>query len=175
VKEWPAVRGPGPGGLAATGRRWLLRVCVVVAVGVTLFSCDWRKRTPIRYLIPEGYIGWIEIDYDPAKGVPPEREDKYMVFRIPANGRLITSARYEAGWASDEHFYYDAKGERKRLTETLSGRGGMVWGGHDGWSGGPKYEREFIGTEKQYWATANDPMFWPPKIRRPSPPASGGR
>jgi hypothetical protein len=106
--------------------------------------------------------------------VAPEREGKYLVYRIPADGHLITSAHYEGGWASDEYYYFNAREDRRRLPETISGRGGMVWGGHEAWPGGPPYEREFIGTEKQYWATADDPLFWPPKIRirQPSSPPS---
>jgi hypothetical protein len=175
VARWSSVQGASACCLVATGR--LIRYAfAVVAVGVTLLSCEEPKRTPIRYMIPEGYVGWFEIDYNVPTGAAPEREGKYVVYRIPANGHLITSAHYEVGWATDEHYYYNVRGDRRRLPETISGRGGMVWGEHEGRSGdGPQYEREFIGTEKQYWATANDPLFWPPKIRRPSPPASGGR
>jgi Family of unknown function (DUF6843) len=162
IGNWLSVRGSALGSLVGDWRQ-LLRVGILVSVVLSICTCEGPKRTPIRYLIPEGYVGWIEIDYEVATGVPPGREGKFEVFRIPANGHLDTSARYEEGWASDEHYYYSARGERRRLPQTISGRGGMVWGGHNGQSGGgPEYMREFIGTEAQCWSTASDPRFWPP-------------
>jgi hypothetical protein len=151
------------------GSQRLLRIRVLIALGVALCACREQQRTPVLYLIPEGFVGWLEIDYDQAGGVPPEREGRYEVMRLPAAGLLATTARQESGWASDEYDYVDAGGNRRKLPVTAGGRGGMVWAEHSGEAnGGPNFERIFIGTEAQYWASADDPRFWPPKSTWPN-------
>jgi len=139
------------------------------AAGLALCGCGGPRRTPTRYLIPGGYAGWIQVDYDSTGGVAPEHDGKYLVLRVPASGHLVSSAHYEEGWAGDDYFYYDSKGARTRLRWTMPGRGGMVWGLHSGSHGGPQYDRMFIGTESQYRATANDPLFWPQPLPTVSP------
>lgn len=149
-----------------------LRVCAVVSIGFTLCACEGLTRTPLRYLIPAGYVGWIQIDYDVATGAAVEREGKYIVLRIPANGHLVTATHFEAGAAADEYYYYDARGERRRFLANFVRADRLVWGEHVGQSGGgPQFEREFIGAEKQYLLTTGDPLFWPPKVKGlPWPP-----
>jgi hypothetical protein len=175
--SWKREKAPGSRGvsLRVLGRsgaigRQVLYTCMVGAIGVALCRCEGPKRTPTRYLIPNGYVGWVQIDYEVDRGLAPEREGKYLVLRVPANGHLITSAHYEEGWASDDYFYYDSKGVRTRLPWTIPGRGGMVWGQYSGRSNGdPQYGRMFIGTEEQYRATSNDPLFGPPPLPSASP------
>ena len=154
---------------AGAARRHVLQLWVLVALGATFCACHEVKRTPVLYLIPDGFVGWIEIDYDTAGGVAPQHEGRYEVLSIPAGGLLASTAHQASGWASDEYDYVDAGGNRRKLPVTAGGRGGMAWADHSGEeNGGPNYERIFIGTEAQYWASADDPRFWPPKSTWPN-------
>jgi hypothetical protein len=136
-----------------------------------LVSGCMQKRQPDRYLIPQGYTGWVLIEYE-VKGAPPAgSENGFNLFRIPRNGRLQTSSpRMQTGWAKDEYYYVDTKGQRQRLNFTGWGGGGMIWGGatSDGviTVGDSKGSRQiqtpptqtfFVGTEKQFGKAGPEP------------------
>ena len=119
-------------------------------------ACQEREqRRPSRYLIPEGYVGWIRIDFKVKDAPPLPVEDERYLFKIPHSGHLKTSSDIEYGWASGDDFYYSGK-TRRKLVETMWGKGGMIWGQSNGSaedSAGNKtaiYEHVFIGTEEQF-------------------------
>ena len=115
----------------------------------SLVVCQ-KARRPSRYLIPEGYVGWINIYFEVKDAPAVTMEEKRNLFKIPSSGELKTSSSMEAGTASDDYYYYDESGHRRRLQSTDWGAGGMVWAesyGND--TEGRKYERFFVGTEAQ--------------------------
>ena len=104
-----------------------------------------------RFLIPNGYVGWIKIDYD-VEGAPAlPIEDGFYLLKFPPSGHLQTSSPNEFALLQDEHFYYSGS-DRAPLKQTGWGGGGMVWAGYSGSSavGPEKYGGLFIGTEEQY-------------------------
>lgn len=114
----------------------LMRVSALGALGLCFLmftGCEavWTllrdDRRPNRYLIPEGFVGWVRIDYE-VEGAPElPIEDGFRVYRIPSSGLLQTSSAVQSGWASDEYYYVDASGDREQLTVTARGGGGLVW------------------------------------------------
>lgn len=113
-------------------------------------------RHPVKYLIPEGYTGWIKIKR--GEDAPQLRlvDGKYIC-QIPPSGVLATSTLTEDGWATDEYFYYNAQNSLRSLRETTWGGGGMIWTGMTEF--GPvtsgvrptqMTENFFVGTEDQY-------------------------
>jgi hypothetical protein len=108
------------------------------------------SRTPSRYLIPDGYVGWVNVHFE-VDGEPAlPTEGGHYLFVIPRNGTLRTSSRLEGGVANDDFYYINAKGNRQKLESTGWGEGGMIWAestGND--NEGKIYERFFVGTEKQ--------------------------
>ncbi|HEX5708275.1 MAG TPA: hypothetical protein VFX96_13310 [Pyrinomonadaceae bacterium] len=90
-----------------------------------------KQRRPSRYLIPDGFVGWVKIYYKVKDAPPLPFEDGAYLFKIPASGVLKTSSSMEYGWASDEYFYY-SDDARRPLKETGWGEGGMIWAGHNG-------------------------------------------
>ena len=140
----------------------------LVVLAMTQGACNWlselgeTKRTPDRYLIPEGFVGWVEIDYGVAGAQPLPIEDGHALFRFSQSGRLATSTPLEFGTAKDEYFYVSAAGRRTRLPLTGWGKGGMIWAGSvgDNQSKGKSaqaHERFFVGTEKQFHASESLP------------------
>lgn len=126
-----------------------LRFLLILCIASTSVACQ-KQRRPSRYLIPEGYVGWVRIDFN-INGAPPlPIEDGYFLFKFPASGRIQTSSDMEYGWANDEHHYYSGD-TRTPLNESGWGGGGMIWAGFNGGKQGEKevYQFFFVGTEKE--------------------------
>jgi hypothetical protein len=114
-------------------------------------------RHPTAFLIPNGYVGWVEVKYGEKESSPLPRQNGKYTCRIPNGGLLNTSSSLEAGWAKDEYFYYSEDGSVHRLKDTGWGAGGVIWGGSTEWqetSDGSKptqvSEFFYVGTEQQY-------------------------
>jgi hypothetical protein len=133
----------------------VIQVHVVAFAAFGVVSCQGKGRTPHRYLIPDGYVGWVRVDFGVEGTSEIARSDSFYVFRIPKSGLLRTSSKLNYGVASDEYYYY-AGDTLRRLPITQSGAGGMIWSGFNGSSTqGPNehvYEYFFVGTEQQFEA-----------------------
>lgn len=160
---------------------WTLLVVVVLATTACNmgFGILDDKRTPELYLIPEGYVGWVWIDFAVrgAAGLP--REGKYRVLRIPADGHLETSLPIEGGWAKDGYFYYNTLGKRRRIPSMDRGQAGSgVWESHmtnrDN-GADPNREVFFVGSEQERHEAVKKvaPLSFP-DLPRPSVPLGSG-
>jgi len=115
---------------------------------------QYPQRRPGRYLIPEGYVGWVTIKYR-VKDAPalPIEDGRYLI-NLPASGHAQTSSEQEYGWANDDYFYYSPDGRRRQLKVTGWGSGGMIWGQSNGkeMANGNEviFERFFVGTEEEF-------------------------
>ena len=109
-----------------------------------------QQRTPSRYLIPQGYVGWVRIDFS-ARGAPQlSKETGFWEFRFPDSGKIQTSSAIEYGVAKDEYYYYS--GDTRTLLKTGGDGGGMIWGGFNGKKEGNSpeiYQYFFVGTAAQ--------------------------
>lgn len=130
----------------------LVPILAIFATAFSVVSCQTNVRTPHRYLIPNGYVGWVRIDFE-VKGSPESNlEDEFRVFRIPVHGFLQTSSRLAYGVAADEYYYVD--NDLRKLPVTRPGGGGMIWNGFNGsWTDGQNtqiYEYFFVGAEEEF-------------------------
>ena len=58
-------------------------LCLLLASGCL------RTRHPSQFLIPKGYVGWVDVSYG-VNGAPPlSVENGYYVIRVPANGQTL--------------------------------------------------------------------------------------
>jgi hypothetical protein len=137
-------------------RRYLIFALLVVVNGVAFpCACQERTRRPSRYLIPEGYVGWVRIAFRKTGAPALPIENGHYLFRIPSSGTLETFSDIEYGLASGDDYFYYCGDTRRKLDSTGWGGGGMVWGEYNGWSGNNFAERTdvhegfFIGTEEQ--------------------------
>jgi len=138
----------------ATGYWWLsLAASAAISLGPEIV------RHATSFLIPDGYIGWVEIKYDQSNEPALKIVSGKYICRIPASGFLQTSSPLEGGWARDEYFYYAEDGSTHALINTGRGSGGMIWAGAtqfldqttDGsLSKEAKVQFFFVGTEEQY-------------------------
>lgn len=124
----------------------------VICLGVW-FGINTRSSTPrsLRFLIPEGYRGWVRVEFE-TRGAPPLAEDAgQTVVKIPSSGSLKTSSPEQYGWAKDSYAFYSSTGVRPIPD---SGAGRLIWGKINGEASGSsgkrKYEEFFVGTQQQF-------------------------
>jgi hypothetical protein len=145
--------------------RFLSLTLAFSLVSVTA-TCQDQTRRPSRYLIPEGYVGWVRIDFNITDAPPLPLENGFYVFKFPESGRIQTSSDMEYGVAHDEYYYYADK-DRKALQRSGWGGGGLIWGGFNGGAQGAKevHEYFFVGTEAQLkefgWKEKDEEHLYP--------------
>ena len=128
---------------------------LVLLTGLALWlsvSARNSTRHSSRFLIPEGYTGWIRVEFEAQGARPLPMEDGEYLIKIPADGVLRTSSTEQYGWAKDHYYYYESAGGVRPLPD--SGPMGLIWGKIDGEesgaSGKRKYEEFFVGTAQQF-------------------------
>jgi len=109
--------------------RLLVAVLVVgnlglLAVGVALFVA---AGTPEKHLIPDGYVGWVSVEYGVPGAPALPVEDGWLVFRYGADGRLETSSSRGPEMARREYFY-EKDGDLTLLRRTTFDDTGLIWG-----------------------------------------------
>lgn len=130
----------------------ILVLAPLLALAIWLgFGARNESLRSSRFLIPEGYTGWIRIEFE-VQGAPPLPIDhgEYTI-TIPADGVLLTSSVEQYGWARDRYYYYSGQNMRS-LPD--SGESAMIWGKLNGeaasTSGKQKYEEFFVGTADRF-------------------------
>ena len=111
----------------------------VAVLAALLVTCN--TRTPERWLIPEGYVGWLVVQYDNAACAPLPIAGGYYVLRVSSSGRLCTSDKVVGGEAFDKFEYVKSDGTTTEIDQRTMVSGGMVS------STGRRFK--FIGTEQQ--------------------------
>jgi len=152
---------------ARLGRITAIVVSVLAIVAVAAwFSRGSQASQPARsrFLIPDGYVGWVHVEFDVPGAEPVSSEQGEYEFKIPADGKLSTSSLERFGWSNDEYFYVSASGLRPLPTRAGSNR--MVWGKINGERGDAssrrQYEEFFVGTEQQFKESAGSREASPP-------------
>jgi len=111
-----------------------------------------------KFLIPEGYVGWLRVEFE-VEGAPAiPVEDGVRIFRFSGNFMLVTSSSMPEDAAERRYFYYAEDGSERDLTADYRNGNGMIWQEHGGSRGGKMRLFEFfVGTKEQS------------KVRRPPP------
>ncbi len=138
-----------------------IRIAVgVVTVVLVIGGFAWVQkgaqhpaRLSSRFVIPEGYTGWVRVEFDVKDAPPLPVENGQYVLKIPATGALRTSSPEQYGWAKDSYFFYSAT-ESQQIRD--SGRDSLIWGKINGQASGVSgtrtYEEFFVGTNQQFKA-----------------------
>ena len=119
---------------------------------LTVCGCGTDQRRPDKFLIPNGYSGWVIVEHQVKGAAPIPVKGGYNVYTVPPGGRLKTSTAMADGWADDEYDYVTPKGSIRLADD---GPGEMVWAAKSTYGalpeeGIPLIEVAFIGTKSQY-------------------------
>jgi len=125
-----------------------IRVFLFLALLGGCMNAD-SKRAPYRYLMPSGYVGWVEIRFGVLDAPELPVQEGFRVARFSKQGTLNTSSRLQDGWAKDEYYYY-AGDTRQKLSDGY--QTGMINAGSTGLRGGDSHQslRFFVGSYDQY-------------------------
>ena len=79
-------------------------------VSVASFSSRGRGQDALHhyFLIPEGYVGWVRVDFEVPGAPPLTVENGFYILRFSNTGRVQTSSRDILGW-QDEFLYYSTE------------------------------------------------------------------
>jgi hypothetical protein len=136
-----------------------LLVAVIAAAAWFSFGAHSILRRPARFWIPEGYVGWVTVEFEIPNAPPLPIEDGRYVFRIPASGDLKTSSSEQLAAGKREYSYVSERGLAV-IPSSTSGPDCMIWGKISGEgrgvSGSRKYEEFFVGTEQQFKEKAGE-------------------
>ncbi len=92
----------------------LLSLALTIGVGIVSVGIAAQgptKPLPYRFLIPEGYVGWIRADFD-VEGAPTlPVEDGFYILKFNESGRLKTSLGDLLESRRDEFFFYSNEGK----------------------------------------------------------------
>ena len=111
-------------------RRTSLAVVVVSLVIAALATAAPRRSC--SYVIPDGYIGWVCIEFGVAAAPPTPVEDGRFVFVIPGSGILLTSSELEYGVGPIDEYVQAVEAGRIVLARGTHGEGGLIWGVSNG-------------------------------------------
>jgi hypothetical protein len=136
----------------------ILLLILLLTPGLT--ACEDDGRRPAKIYIPDGYVGWVRIEYG-VKGAPPLETDTFGPWeyqRFPPAGLLQTSSILRDGAASAETYYYHADGTLKNLPREMEHGGIISWCVKK--PDGSRLERNFItyfiGPEDEYEKHKNE-------------------
>jgi hypothetical protein len=79
------------------------------------------------YLVPEGYIGYVQVNFNVERAAPLLREGDYLLIKIPPSGIVNTSSAMiettKFPYQRDVFFYYSFSGDRRPMAFPACGGG----------------------------------------------------
>ena len=102
----------------------LVAVLLVFAGFIWLLGANTPKRE--RYLIPEGYAGWLCVTYSVSGAPPLEIEDGFRLVKFSPSGVVNTSTEGIHGNYKDEFLFYGGNSLRQMNIEKEMGGGYTV-------------------------------------------------
>jgi hypothetical protein len=87
-----------------------LILALLFSLSVASFSSRGQAQEALHhyFLIPEGYVGWIRVDFEVPGAPPLTVENGYYILRFSDTGRILTSSRDILG-LQDEFLYYSTE------------------------------------------------------------------
>lgn len=84
-----------------------------------LFFISCSKTENTLTLIPDGYIGTIQIWFNQENGIEEKYEGEKRVYEIPENGILKTKFSPQFGYHFPEYYYVSKNGQRTKIQPIL--------------------------------------------------------
>jgi hypothetical protein len=110
------------------------------------------QNLPIsKFLIPEGYVGWLRVEHDVECSPPIPVEDGMRIFRFTGASVLKTSSPLPDQEAERQYFSYAVDGSERNLAADYRSGNGMIWQERPGSRAGKlRMFIFFAGTEEQF-------------------------
>ncbi|HEX8136061.1 MAG TPA: hypothetical protein VF544_00580 [Pyrinomonadaceae bacterium] len=120
---------------------------ILLAVLTPATARQERRSRPYRYLVPEGYVGWVRVDFNVKEGTTPTVEDGFYMLKIPASGRLQTTIDDDEKLFLENEYYYFCSDSKQRLEVDQSQTTCMIRGEFQG----PNYLNDVIPSKYRYF------------------------
>ncbi|MED4069789.1 DUF6843 domain-containing protein [Priestia endophytica] len=115
-----------------------------------LCACNQDKQYPNLFYIKDGYVGWVEVEYNKEGAFPTSKEGTYNVLWVDENGKAETEEPPpEQGWANNRYYYFAENGDRKELKQSEKIHGATTTRKNNEEKA---IEYFFVGSEKQFEA-----------------------
>jgi hypothetical protein len=132
-----------------------LRIILWSGVALAIGSVLTGVGRPIRYELPDGYKGWVVIEYYNSACPPLESKGIFHVVKVPSSGRVCMSGllQDEDSWRLPLYEYVRSDGTRRRIP-SFKDDAREVWAGNyvlfqTREEGNPQYGI-FVGNMKEY-------------------------
>jgi hypothetical protein len=127
-----------------------------VALNIALEELRDPSAPISEFRIPDGYVGWLRVQYKVEDAAPATIEGNQNIFKFPTNGILATSSCVPQPGGLRHYSYYAENGSIRDVPMGYSRGEGMIWGERSGTSNGIFSEFYFfVGTEAQYKKQGN--------------------
>jgi hypothetical protein len=94
-----------------------LIVGVVIPVALVVFVPPPKAYT---WILPDGYAGWVRVDFGVVGAKPLPVEDGYRVLRVPESGVVETCDPLITSPSREQHFY-EKEGSRRPAPTNIAG------------------------------------------------------
>ncbi|MCA1623221.1 MAG: hypothetical protein LC768_15170 [Acidobacteria bacterium] len=81
-----------------------------------------------KFIIPQGYVGWVRISYEVPDASPLPIEDGNLMYRIPDTGFLETSSKKKEDVLGSAKFFYNTENKLTEIKPSFWDGGGMILG-----------------------------------------------
>jgi hypothetical protein len=133
------------------GHPLLLQSGLELRLDVALQPAHDPTLHPSRFLVPEGYSGWLLLEYNVKDAEPATTVSDIKAFQFPATGVLNTSSPGPEKGADDQYFYYLPDGSLREIPQDYTNGKGLIWGQHEGSRNGVMSQFGFfVGSEEQF-------------------------
>jgi hypothetical protein len=106
-------------GLAVGGKALLLWVVVAVVISIA-FALFFPPHKSYTWVLPDGYAGWVRVDFGVVGAKPLPVEDGYRVLRVPESGVIETCDALIPS-PSRERYFYEKEGRRRLAWNNIAG------------------------------------------------------
>jgi hypothetical protein len=121
-----------------------------ISLDIRLTPAHDHNLPTSKFLIPEGYVGWLRIEHKVECAPPNPVEHGARIFRFTGASVLETSSPMPEEAAERQYFYYSTDGSERDLAVDYRNGNGMIWRETLGSRGGEmRMFIFFVGTEEQ--------------------------